>query len=139
MLLPAFQLQPWLMTPFRENQQYLGPDPAVNERKKRRYNRVLSSTREVEHTFGILKARFRRLTYVESKSVEKTVQIVVACCVLHNISLQRGDEWEYVEDAEGEAGPAVLEGREGRDQLRENAAAVARRAALVKEVWHARR
>ncbi|XP_043222665.1 putative nuclease HARBI1 [Amphibalanus amphitrite] len=129
----AFQLQPWLMTPFRENQNYLNPDP-VNNRKKKHFNKVLSSTRvKVEHGFGLLKARFRRLTYVEIKSVEKATKIVVACCVLHNLSMQLGDQWE---EDNGLAAPAIPEGQEqGELQQGEYAAAAGRRAELVEQLW----
>ena len=49
------------MTPFREN------PIAGDDVQKRNCNKTLSSARVViEHTFGLLKGRFRRLKYPET-------------------------------------------------------------------------
>ncbi|XP_037091491.1 putative nuclease HARBI1 [Pollicipes pollicipes] len=96
----AFELQSWLMTPFRENQL------AENREKKKKYNYLISSTRVVvEKTFGILKARFRRLSCVEAQSVQKVAKLIVTAGVLHNISLQEHDFWK--EDGENEVTEGV--------------------------------
>jgi hypothetical protein len=44
----------------------------------------------IELIFGDLKNRFKRCTDVNT-SIDRGVQIVVTCCVLHNICIQQGD------------------------------------------------
>lgn len=47
----------------------------------------------VEKTFGILKERFRRLKYFnEYRDIQFIVQIVIACCILHNICIDGLDD-----------------------------------------------
>jgi hypothetical protein len=41
--------------------------------------------------FALLKGRFRRLHFIEWKNVKTVDDIVIACCVLHNISISEGD------------------------------------------------
>ena len=54
---------------------------------RRKYNTKWSQTRDViENAFGLLKGRFRRLKYVDTK-VDKIPNIIKACCILHNITL----------------------------------------------------
>lgn len=40
----------------------------------------------VEHTFGILKQRFRKLYYCKLKGISYLCHFIRACCVLHNLS-----------------------------------------------------
>ena len=58
------------------------------------YNRKHTETRGViERTFGILKMRFRCLDKSGGTlqySPQKVAAFFVACCVLHNISMNRG-------------------------------------------------
>ena len=130
----AFQLETWMMTPFRENQMRApnGGNDGHTAREKKTYNKKLSSARVViEHAFGVLKGRFRRLTNLETKSVKKAIDITCAACVLHNMCKLRGDLPDMFEEAvpvdeqpDGDGGVArVAEG-----------AAIARRRALVDEV-----
>jgi hypothetical protein len=81
----AFPLKEWLITPYKKSDaQPLSP-------AKKLFNRKLSSTRMViELIFGDLKNRFKRCTDVNT-SIDRGVQIVVTCCVLHNICIQQGD------------------------------------------------
>lgn len=47
----------------------------------------------VEKTFGILKRRFRRLKFFnEYQDIQFIVQIVIACCILHNICIDSFDD-----------------------------------------------
>lgn len=138
----AFQLQTWMMTPFRETQMQ------EEVAKRRNYNKILSGTRIViEHAFGMLKGRFRRLTYVEAKSVEKVSKLCMGACVLHNLSLERGDVWEadgpeIAEEAEGARVPGVLAANLARQPLlpaaAEAAAASQKRQQLVERLWNQR-
>lgn len=80
----GFRLAPYLLTPYidRGNLDVI----------KIRYNKKLSQTRYViEHAFGLLKGRFRRLKYLDV-NINRIKKIIVACCVLHNITLQYPEE-----------------------------------------------
>lgn len=53
--------------------------------EQRNQNKVFSSSRVViEHTFGIIKGRWRILHFVNVNGVKKAVKIITACCVVHN-------------------------------------------------------
>ena len=84
----------------------------------------------MEHAFGILKGRFRRLGYLETKSVEKANKIVGAACVLHNMCDEgdiEADNADYVDDIEpiADAGVAYIDGGAG----------VRKRFHIVQELW----
>ncbi|XP_023214767.1 putative nuclease HARBI1 [Centruroides sculpturatus] len=69
-----------LLTPFRDN-GHLSP-------QEKHYNYVHSSTRVViEQAFGILKAKFRRLKYIDKTRIDLVPNVVIACCCLHNLIL----------------------------------------------------
>ncbi|XP_071483870.1 putative nuclease HARBI1 [Diadema antillarum] len=79
----GYPLQPWLMTPV--------PHPASPAEE--RYNAAFARTRvSVERAFGVLKARFRCLDSsggVLCYSPERVCKIIMSCCVLHNICMER--------------------------------------------------
>lgn len=78
------------MTPYRDNGH-------LNQRE-RNYNLIHSRTRMVvENTFGLLKGRWRILNFVNVNSIEKTVKIITACCILHNFCYVKHDVWEIYE------------------------------------------
>ena len=53
---------------------------------ERRYNKRLSQTRiTIEHAFGLLKSRFRRLLFTLCAEPQYATNIVHAACILHNI------------------------------------------------------
>ena len=70
----------------------------------------------------MLKGRFRRLHYGETKSVKKAIDIVCAACVLHNMCVATDDEWDVVEDKVVE--PGQPEGSGGAPKPADGAAAV---------------
>lgn len=66
----------------------------------------------IEHTFGLLKQRFRQLYYCKLKNIETLCHFIRACCVLHNLSDQT--DLEMFEDRVPEENeePVNYEGRE---------------------------
>ncbi|KAJ1189917.1 hypothetical protein NDU88_006659 [Pleurodeles waltl] len=62
-------------------------------RAEERYNEAHGRTKRIiERTFGFLKARFRCLHLTGGSlyySPKKVCQIIVACCMLHNLALRR--------------------------------------------------
>ncbi|XP_038620834.1 putative nuclease HARBI1 [Tachyglossus aculeatus] len=84
----SFYLRTWLMTPL----------PIPETPTECRYNLAHSATHNViERTFRTLRFRFRCLDGSKGAlqySPEKSSHIILACCVLHNISLEHGlDVW----------------------------------------------
>ncbi|KAM7108629.1 putative nuclease HARBI1 [Ciconia maguari] len=84
----SFFLRTWLMTPL-----HIPETPA-----EYRYNMAHSATHNViERTFRTIRSRFRCLDGSKGTlqySPEKSSHIILACCVLHNISLEHGlDVW----------------------------------------------
>lgn len=90
----AYPCLDWLVPPFRDN----GALSTV----ERRFNALHSSGRVVvEHAFGLLKTRFRRLLHFnELTHINFIVNLVVCGCILHNMCLDNNDtfEIEYLED-----------------------------------------
>lgn len=96
----AFQLTTYVMVPYK--------DYGHLTQRQRRYNTVLSKTRcVIENAFGWLKGRFRRLKYIDAE-LSRIPDIITACCVLHNITLNNTIEEIYISN-EVEL-PAVCEG-----------------------------
>ncbi|CAN7948047.1 unnamed protein product [Ixodes pacificus] len=80
----AYPITEHVLTPFKK---YGGMTKA-----KSTYNRRHAATRVIiENAFGLLKQRFRQLRYVEFTTVDKITQLIVGCCVLHNICMDAGD------------------------------------------------
>ena len=74
----AYPLKEWLLTPYRDNGHL--------SQKQTQFNIALSSKRQViERAFGLLKGRFRRLKFINMKSIREICQTIVAACILHNI------------------------------------------------------
>ncbi|XP_044745975.1 putative nuclease HARBI1 [Coccinella septempunctata] len=80
-----------LLTPYKNN-GHLSP-VETNFNKKLSHCRVL-----IEHTFGLLKQKFRQLYHLKLRSIPTICHFIRACCVLHNLSLEEFDE----EVADGE-------------------------------------
>ncbi|KAJ8917914.1 hypothetical protein NQ315_002607, partial [Exocentrus adspersus] len=70
----AYPLREWILTPYRDNGH-------LNNRQIR-HNTCHSITRVVvEHTFDLLKSRWRILRLINVNSVEKAIKIIAACCL----------------------------------------------------------
>ena len=61
-----------------------------------KYNKALTITRaRVEHTFGVLKNRFRSLIIpLRVMGAVRSCKVVIAMMVLHNIAIQNRDNFE---------------------------------------------
>lgn len=83
----AYPLTPYLITPYRDYGNLTAAQINFNYRFSR--TRVL-----IENSFGLLKGRFRQLTYqTDFLSVIKTSKFILSCCVLHNLCIDNGDNW----------------------------------------------
>lgn len=82
----AYPGLPWLVPPFREN--------GFLTEEQREFNYRHSATRvKIEHTFGLLKGRFRRLSASKNYLLYIVKKCVMAACVLHNIcNIARNDD-----------------------------------------------
>lgn len=83
----AYSIHPHVMVPFRDN----GHLTVLQTN----YNTCLSSTRiAIERAFGLLKVRFRiLLDCLPLTDIKKIPQVILACCVLHNICMLRNDDF----------------------------------------------
>ena len=89
----AFRTSTYLITPFRESQLRTGVPGEPTIRENQHFNYKLSGARAVvERAFGMLKGRFRKIGYLETKTVEKAVDITCAACVLHDMC-NSNDQW----------------------------------------------
>lgn len=79
------------MIPYKDN-GHLRP-------AQKHFNKKISSARVfIEHTFGILKQRFRQLFHVKLQGHERICKFIRACCILHNIGNESDLEIFQVED-----------------------------------------
>lgn len=115
----AFGLRSWLMTPYKENDNLT--------RLEKHHNYCLSSARVViEHAFGLLKGRWRRLIYINTYNICKTIEIAIAALVLHNFCILNADLW--IEEVHNEEDRFIMdglpviqqEGRAKRDRIARN-------------------
>lgn len=84
-----------VLTPFRDRGQLT--------RQQRNYNITLSRNRYIiEHTFGLLKQKFRQLYHLKMRSIVNMVHLFRACCVLHNLGLDDDFPIENIEPYEDE-------------------------------------
>ncbi|KAF4141558.1 DDE superfamily endonuclease [Phytophthora infestans] len=98
----GYALLPYLMVPFAEREE----GEELNS-QQRRYNFLHSSTRmAVECTFGLWKGRLRVLqTVMDENTLIKTMHVVMATIVLHNLMLDLNDDTQitsFVETSENE-------------------------------------
>ena len=91
----AYPLADWLLTPCRDNGHLT--------QAEHNYNFVHSSTRMViERAFGLLKARFRHLHFLEMDSLDDIAKVIIAACTLHNVCFMHGGDFfeEYNDEEE---------------------------------------
>lgn len=73
------------MVPYRDNGHLT--------HAQRTFNRELSSCRVIiENAFGCLKQRFRQLYHFKLRDI-RMIQVIYACCVLHNMANMQELEW----------------------------------------------
>lgn len=74
--------------------------------QQRRFNRVLSSGRQVvERCIGHLKGRFRRSREIPVHKPEDIVSIIVSGCILHNLCIIHKDDVENFIEEDGNGHP----------------------------------
>ena len=62
--------------------------------EQNKFNRLLSSAKvAVERAFGILKARWRCLLNGLDHNIENIPDVIISCCVLHNMCQMKGDSY----------------------------------------------
>ena len=89
----AYPLMSWLLVPYRDN----GKLNAI----QKNHNFVHAATRcTVERPFALLKGRFRRLKYLDIKHMEDIVNVIMTCCIFHNICLQNDRDVDLFYGAE---------------------------------------
>eukprot|EP00111_Clytia_hemisphaerica_P014454 TCONS_00042557-protein len=81
----AYPLAVRMITPFRISDSMTA--------QQKRFNFTQSSARcVVERAFGIMKSRFRRLQFIDSDNIKKMCYIIMAGCVLHNMSFELNEK-----------------------------------------------
>ncbi|KAJ1098181.1 hypothetical protein NDU88_003297 [Pleurodeles waltl] len=118
----------WLLTPVRN----------ARTRAEERYNEAHGLTRRIiERTFGLLKARFRCLHLAGGSlyySPKKVCQIIVACCMLHNLALRCQVPF-LQEDEPGDGLVAVVEPVDSEEEEAEDED-VDNRSCLIQQYFH---
>ncbi|XP_017469591.1 PREDICTED: uncharacterized protein LOC108361483 [Rhagoletis zephyria] len=109
----AYPCTQYVITPYKDNGHLTAA--------QKNFNVKLSSGRvAIEHTFGILKQRFRQLYYCKLRGSRKLCHFIRACCVLHNIAnesdLEFSPEVLIEERAENECGETAR-GNSVRDAI----------------------
>ncbi|XP_029109675.1 uncharacterized protein LOC108941561 isoform X2 [Scleropages formosus] len=75
--------------------QILTPFPPGCSPREEAYNRTLEAHLDtLDRAVAQLKARFRRLQYLDTGSLERAKAVVLTACVLHNVFLGMGDRVE---------------------------------------------
>lgn len=85
----AYPISKFLLTPYRDNGHLT--------REQKKFNYCLSSTRVmIEQAFGILKNKFRILEHLDTESLRNGSKIILACAILHNFIINKGNPSEYL-------------------------------------------
>ena len=83
----AYPLRPSLLIPFKDNGN-------LTEQQKT-YNFKHSSSRmKIEHSFGVLKGRWRRLKHLDIVDIHVILDVIVVGCMLHNLCLIHEEDLE---------------------------------------------
>ncbi|XP_022242643.1 uncharacterized protein LOC106460265 isoform X2 [Limulus polyphemus] len=112
----AFPLSSTLLTPYFDNGHL-----DINQLL---YNKALFSTRKaIQHAFGYLKGKFRRLKFMGVSKMEFLSVAVHAACILHNFCLVEGEDLEENDETfqlctnEHYDGEEEIAGQEKRDAV----------------------
>lgn len=85
----AYPCTQHLVTPYKDNGHLT--------RTQKNFNIKLSSGRVfVQHSFGMLKQRFRQLYYCKLKGIKKLCHFIRACYVFHNLANE--NDFIFTED-----------------------------------------
>lgn len=91
-----------MLTPYRDNGHLTNV--------QRNFNTKHSKTCVViEHAFGILKGRFRKLKYIYMYNTEMIPFVILTCCILHNICIENDDAPIENEDEPMEFNPMEMQ------------------------------
>ena len=85
----AYPLSTWIMKPFPHNSSLSAAQRTFNYRLSRA--RIVS-----ENAFGRLKARWRRLLKQNDMSIANIPNIIIACCILHNVCEVHGETFNEI-------------------------------------------
>lgn len=97
---------------------------------EKNYNYKLSHCRIIiEHTFGILKQKFRQLYHLKLRDEVLICHFIRACCVLYNLSLNK----EENEDVQREDQPDIIQDQ--HHQVEDNVAGQAYRNYIAAELY----
>ncbi|KAK9751799.1 DDE superfamily endonuclease [Popillia japonica] len=110
----AYPVLNWLIPPYKDN--------GLLTEQQRLFNFKHSATRiVVEHGFGLLKGRFRRLGEFQNESLSFIVHSVVTACVLHNICISRNikdnNVIEYMDDLDNNVESEETVGFDKREEI----------------------
>lgn len=87
----AYPLSPNVMTPYR--------DFGNMTEEQTEYNRRFSMSRvKIENSFGLLKNRWQQLIRLDMWHVLGMSKFILACCVLHNLCIERDDFLQEIDD-----------------------------------------
>uniref|UniRef100_A0A8R7UIY8 DDE Tnp4 domain-containing protein n=1 Tax=Triticum urartu TaxID=4572 RepID=A0A8R7UIY8_TRIUA len=133
----GYGAKPGFLPPFRGMRYHLnewGNNPVQND--KELFNLRHSSLRvTVERAFGSLKRRFKILDDAKPFfTFPVQVDIVIACCVLHNYALSQGIDEFIIPEVTWTTQPI----RTSRQQLSDNRALVDHRLQIAAQMWEDR-
>lgn len=96
----AYPLMPNLLVAYKNNGRL--------SRQERVFNTRLSAARSaIERAFALLKSRFRRLKYLDMTNTVHIPEVIIACCILHNICLRNGDLVDIDDDVNDDSMDAM--------------------------------
>ena len=82
----AYSANTWLVKPF--------PSNLDSSQEQKKFNRFLSSARvAVERAFELLKTRWTCFLNCLDHNIERLSNVIISCCVLHNICQMKGDSY----------------------------------------------
>ena len=95
-------LRSGFITPYRSTQYHLkeySRHPSKNP--KELFNLRHSSLRNaIERAFGVMKSRFPIITKMSRYNVDTVGEIVLACCILHNLLVDFDPDEEIIEQVD---------------------------------------